>query len=111
MAMKTLNDFANAMQGDESLARGLAAAIAEKQHDGKADEAFLAYAGERGFDLTARDLAAVRQVAAGESALSDDQLDAVAGGTFSGGPMGVGFSTPFDPVLDWGDGIFKGILD
>ncbi|MCQ0988071.1 Nif11-like leader peptide family RiPP precursor [Jiella marina] len=81
MTMKTLNDFATTVQGDETLARGLANAIGDRQGP-EAAEAFAAYARAAGFDVNADEVEAASQAAAPQGALWDDQLDAVAGGGF-----------------------------
>ncbi|MCQ0988068.1 Nif11-like leader peptide family RiPP precursor [Jiella marina] len=84
MSNKTLNDFAAALRGDETLSAGLASAIGRKR-DAEAAEAFVVYGREHGFDVTAEDAEAYRQAAGGESSLTDEELDAVAGAGYSRG--------------------------
>lgn len=83
MTTEALNDFAKAVQTDETMARGLVAAIGRKQGD-EAVEAFAAYAQERGFDVTPQDAVALQAAASRteEGTLSDDELEGVAGGNF-----------------------------
>jgi hypothetical protein len=80
MTKQALADFANTLGCNTQMARGLAAAIGDRQGD-EAAEAAAAYARERGFVVTPEDVAALQATAGDEAgSLSDDQLDTVAGG-------------------------------
>ncbi|SMC91907.1 nif11-like leader peptide domain-containing protein [Fulvimarina manganoxydans] len=78
MSMHALNDFADAMRTDADMAKGLVAAVGQKEDD-EAREAFADYARQHGFDVTAQDLAKLRRQAESEGALSDEDLEAVSG--------------------------------
>ncbi|SMC91915.1 Nitrogen fixation protein of unknown function [Fulvimarina manganoxydans] len=105
MSIEGMSGFAAAVRADDEMGRELAATLNGKA-ESEAQDAFSAFARQRGFDVTASDLEATRQAAADhEGTLADDHLDAVAGGTFSGGPMGLGGRTPYDPILDWAGGL------
>jgi hypothetical protein len=80
MTIKAMTDFAAAAKADSEMTRGLLAALGDKQGDAAA-EAFAAYAQTRGFAVTREDAQALQHASRqGEGALSDDQLDEIAGG-------------------------------
>lgn len=85
MTIDALNEFAKALQADETMARGLLAAIGQEQ-GGDAAEAFAVYARKQGFAVTKQDVEAIQGNA--EGTLADDELDGVAGGFLSASPAG-----------------------
>lgn len=85
MTIEAINDFAKALQADETMARGLAVAIGRKQGE-EAAETLAVYAQEQGFAVTRQDVSALQGSA--EGSLSDDELDGVAGGFLTASPPG-----------------------
>ena len=83
MSTQATTSFLEALGSDGTLANELWRRMAEREGDG-ALEAFVEFAGDRGFEVTADDAAAVRDAvrleARAEGELDDSQLDEVAGG-------------------------------
>lgn len=83
MSTQSTTRFLETLRNDGAMADELARRMAA--HEGeKALEAFVAFAGDRGYDITAEDAAAVRdavrQDSRAEGELDDSQLDEVTGG-------------------------------
>ena len=93
MTTTAMNAFLNAAAADQDLARGLAAAIGNREGIA-ACEAVAAYASENGYAVTAADADSARRALLEdietETALSDEQLEGVAGGTSLLAADGVG---------------------
>lgn len=80
MTTEAINDFAKALQINEEMARGLAAAVGVKR-DSEAIKAFAAYACDQGYAVTSDDVEGLLRIAQnGADTLTDEQLDGVAGG-------------------------------
>jgi len=77
MSAESMEKFVQQVSSDKGVAEQLNAALAGKEGD-DAVEGIVAFANEAGFEVDAEDV--VRLGAAREGELSDDQLDAVAGG-------------------------------
>jgi hypothetical protein len=79
MTIKAMIAFAEAVRNGEEMARGLVAAVGNKQGTAAA-EAIAAYAREHGYAVT-REEAELFQTAARDTqgALTDEQLDAMVG--------------------------------
>lgn len=80
MAMQDMNDFAESVRNDDSLAEGLSAALRGK-YGKEAAKAFADYAEAHGFGVSALDVEAMTEASEHGRALSDDQLEAVSAGT------------------------------
>ena len=80
MTTEAIANFAKAVQADEEMARGLAAAVGESR-GADATEAFAAYACDHGYAITSGDVEAllVADQSSGDT-LTDEQLDGVSGG-------------------------------
>jgi len=83
MTTQALVEFGNALNSNPEMASGLSAALAGK-HGSEGAEAFAAYASSQGFEVTRADAETLQQaVRSQEGALSDAQLDGVAGGAWN----------------------------
>ena len=84
MSQQATMAFAERMLTDDEFQRGAAAAVADRTGR-RATDALIRYAAQRGLDVTASELAAVRDSMTSDDELSEECLAAVAGGTDQSG--------------------------
>lgn len=94
MSVESAVEFARKAQSDAALGKRVAAAVKARAGSAAA-EAFAALGREEGFDFTAGEAAEARERILQETAISDGELDKVAGGVCAGVEVVVASVTTF----------------
>ena len=108
--MQAMNDFVQAVRDDKEVASGLIEAVGSKE-GAEAAAAFAAYARDRGFAISQESVEeAFRLVERRAGEISDEELEAVSGGSVFDIAAGVaGFNCAmFLGAMKAGDNLFSG---